>query len=302
MNSIETLCKKYALNPVRFTIKNNIKIIDTDKGRFVLKRKKGTDFNNLSAYLNSRSFNYFPNLISDLNDEYDIFEYVEDIAIPDEQRATDIMYLVSLLHNKTTYYKEIDIDEYKKIFEELNSKIDYLFNYYSDIITIIESKIYMSPSEYLLARNISKIFASLIFCKEELRNWFNLVKEKKKMRYVTTHNNLALDHLLRNDNPFLISWNKSRVDFPIFDYISLYEQGYNNLDYGELLRQYESKYPLFEEERKLLFILISIPEKIEFNNSEYELCKTINKALNKTYRSDQLLMPYYSSYKKEEKT
>lgn len=52
-----------------------------------------------------------------------------------------------------------------KIFEETMEKINYIYNYYMDVINIIESKIYMSPSEYLIARNISKIFSCIYFCK-----------------------------------------------------------------------------------------------------------------------------------------
>ena len=79
------------------------------------------------------------------------------------------MHLISLLHSKTAYYKEIDYDEYKNIYENLNNKIDYIYNYYLDVINMIESKIYMSPSEYLLARNISKIFSCIYFCKKYIR-------------------------------------------------------------------------------------------------------------------------------------
>ena len=38
----------------------------------------------------------------------------------------------------------------------------------------------MSPSEYEFTRNYSKIYASLLFCEEELNNWYSLVKENNK--------------------------------------------------------------------------------------------------------------------------
>lgn len=302
MNNLEEIYSKYTLNPVRFTIKNNAKIIDTDKGCFVIKEKKGSNLNELERYLNSRSFNYLPRIISEENDKYDISEYIKEINIPDEQKASDIISLLSLLHNKTTFYKEIDSGEYKKIYEEIDSKINYLFNYYNDLITIIEDKVYMSPSEYLLARNISKIFATLYFCKNEIKSWYNIVKDKKKMRFVTNHNNISLDHLVRGETPYLVSWNKSKTDLPIFDFMSFYNKGYHNLNYNELLNQYEEKYPLFEEEKKLLFVLISIPDKIDFTNEEYYICKKINFILNKIYRSENLLTPYYSNHQEIDET
>lgn len=85
----------------------------------------------------------------------------------------DLIKLVSLLHNKTTHYKEVDFADYKTIYETLSNNIEYLYSYYNDIITLIETKVYMSPSEYLLARNISKIFGSLNFSKQELENGIN---------------------------------------------------------------------------------------------------------------------------------
>lgn len=38
----------------------------------------------------------------------------------------------------------------------------------------------MSPSEYLIARNISKIFSCIYFCKNEMESWYELVKTKKE--------------------------------------------------------------------------------------------------------------------------
>ena len=97
----------------------------------------------------------------------------------------DLIHTIALLHSKTTYYKDVDIDEYKKIFEETMEKINYIYNYYMDVINIIESKIYMSPSEYLIARNISKIFSCIYFCKNELEQWYEIVKNEKRKRVVT---------------------------------------------------------------------------------------------------------------------
>ena len=67
-----------------------------------------------------------------------------------------MIHLTALLHSKTTYYKEINYDENKKLYESIKNKINYINNYYLDLINNIESKIYMSPYEYLIARNISK--------------------------------------------------------------------------------------------------------------------------------------------------
>ena len=38
---------------------------------------------------------------------------------------------------------------------------DVIYNYYSDIVDVIEEYEYMSPSNYLFVRNVSKLFAAL---------------------------------------------------------------------------------------------------------------------------------------------
>ena len=38
-----------------------------------------------------------------------MYEYIEDVNTPEEQKAIDLVSMMSLLHNKTTYYKEVPI-------------------------------------------------------------------------------------------------------------------------------------------------------------------------------------------------
>ena len=277
----------------KYTIKGKATIIDTNKGHFVLKKNSG---NKIYKYLLSRHFEYFPKVI-DYNDNYILFEYQNDINYDNSQKAFDIMHLIALLHSKTTYYKEIDYDEYKKIYEKLKQEINYIYNYYLDIINIIESNIYMSPSEYLIARNITKIFSCINYCNTELDNWYELIKDNKRKRVVTLHNNLKLDNLIKNKNIYLISWDKSKIDLPIYDIVNFYNTYYLDFDFSILLNEYERIFPLLKEEKLLLNILISIPNKINFNNSEYKKVKIIRKQLDKIYKTEKLL-----TSKKEETT
>jgi len=297
MNKIKELLREKELKPTKYTKKGNATIVDTDNGRFVLKKKKN-DNERTYNYLKSRNFNYFPNLI-DANIDYEIYNYVEEVEIPNEQKLLDIIHIMSLLHNKTTYYKEVDEDKFKEIYETINSEINYLYNYYSDINTVIDGKVYMDPGEYLLARNISKVYAALTFCQMELESWYNIVKDKRKQRYVVLHNNLELSHLLANDNPSLISWDKSKVDIPIYDFLNLYKKHGLDYEFTDLLKIYESNYPLLMEERKLLFILISLPEKIEFNDTIFNNCKKISNHLDYLFKTEKLISPYYTTSKEK---
>ena len=294
---IRSIVKKNALVPKKLTIKNNVRIIDTEKGSFVFK-KKGNNRNvdNIYKYLTSRAFDYYPNKI-DENDEYEMYEYIEDYNEPIEQKAVDIINLLTLLHSKTTFYKEVDFDYYKEIYEELDGRINYLNNYYTDLITIIEASIYMSPSNYLIARNIGKIYGMLNYCHYSLEKWYEKIKDKKKMRVVNIHNNVTIDHYRKKDKPYFVSWNKSKIDSPIYDLLIFYKNHYLDFDFSELFLMYESRYRLTEDERLLLFIYMAIPPKIEVNEREYDLCKKHRKVLDYIYKTDDLISQYNNKLK-----
>lgn len=281
---------------MRYLKKGKTTIVDTNEGKYVLKDKIHNE--HIYEYLNSRSFNYYPKNISSNSDDYDIFEYIENYSIPQEQKAVDLIDLVALLHNKTTHYKEVTEDDYKKIYEDITNNILYLESYYNDLITIIDTKVYTSPAEYLFARNYSKLLASLLFCKDELEKWYEIVKKSQKKRLVVIHNNLKLEHFFRNNNSYLISWNKSRIDSPIFDLYKLYKNDGLNIEFSSLLKRYERSYPLLEDERKLLFILMSMPDNIEFIGNEYDSCMKVSNMIDYIYKTESIISPYYT--KKEE--
>ena len=221
-------------------------------------------------------------------------EYIEQYDIPDEQKIIDLIDLVALLHNKTTHFKETTEDDYKEIYEDISNNVIYLNSYYNDLINIIDTKVYPSPSEYLLARNISKIFASLKYAEHELNEWYEIVKNTNKKRLVVLHNNLDLSHFLRNNNSYLISWEKAKVDIPIFDLYKLYKKVGLDFEFTEILKRYEKNYPLLKEERKLLFILMALPDKVELGNNEYENTKKVGKMVDLVYKTEMIISPYYS--------
>ena len=238
MNDIHSLLKKYGLVINELEKKGRVVIVGTSDKRYVVKQKNESN-SNLFPYLYSRSFNYFPHLYNTDNlDKYDIFDYVNDISMSDQEKGQDIIYLVGLLHSKTTFYQKIDVEDYKIVYEDLKNKILNLKNYYESLNNKIDDEIYMSPSQYLLVRSISKIYASLNYSNYELDNWYDIVKNKDSKRVVTLHNNLRLDHLINNH---LISWNKSIIDSPIYDIYHFYKNEYKNLDFSELLKLYEKK-------------------------------------------------------------
>ena len=297
MYEISEFLKKYNIVPKSYQKNGKATIINTKNGKYVIKNKNRNN-NDILKYLLSRNFDYFPKILSDKDDDYELIEYIEDIDMPEEQKMMDMIDLIALLHSKTTYYKEVDVDDFDKIYDDINNNIAYLYNYYNDIMTIIENKIIYSPSEYLLARNISIIFDTLNFESNLLNKWQELVKDKRKQRYVVIHNNLDIDHFLKDQNNYLISWDKSRIDLPIYDLYKLYKRNNLNYDFETLLKRYERTYPLLEEEKLLFHILILLPDKIEFNDNEFEMCKRISDVIDNLYKTKDYVLPYYSENSK----
>ena len=292
MNNLRSFLNKNDLEIKRLTIKNKTKILDTNRGTLVFKNKDNNiNLTNTFNYLESRAFNNYAKRVFE-NNNYDIYEYINGYNEPDEQKILDLINLLTILHYKTTFYKEVDIDYFKEIYENTINKIEYIYNYYTDIISLIETSIYMSPVEYLIARNISKIYESLNYSKENINKWYELVKDKRRIRVVNIHNNLSLEHYIKSDKPYLISWEKSKIDNPIYDLYNLYLNHYLDFDFNELFINYESKYPLLNEERILLFSLLTIPWKFEFNDTEYNLCKNARKLFDYLYKTEKLVTEY----------
>ena len=268
MNEIRSLVDKYNFKIKKYHAQGKTKIIDTNKGKFVFKRKTNLDKEDIYNYLSAKKFNNYIKPYNEIDDNYEIYPYIDDLIKEDDDKALDIIYLISILHNKTTFYKNFSLEEKNKIYEEHINNLDYLASYYDNIRLIIEEEKYPSPSNYLLIRNISLIYISIDASRYFIKKWYTTVKEKTTKRVCRIHGNLSLDHLIESDNIYLISWDKSKIDIPILDLYEFYKNNYLNLDFDNLFSIYLTKYPLFEEEKYLLFSLMLMPRKLQLNNSE----------------------------------
>ena len=292
--SLEIL--KAIYKPYRYTIKGKATILETTTGDFIIK-PKNKDINELYNYLTNRGFINFPKIIDSSRDEVNVFEYVEDIKLPKEQKCDDLIDIIASLHNKTSYFKEVSEDKFKIIYEDIKKNINYLMNYYNTLYEIGFNEKYSSPSNYLFLRNYYKLNASLKYADIELSNWYELVSKETKIRVALVHNNLELNHLLNNK---LISWDKYTVDTPILDIVNLYKKEWQNMNFSECLSRYIYKFPLLEYEKKLLFILLSLPPPLEKFDSEFKKCQNISNLINYIFKTEELIRPYNTNDEKEE--
>lgn len=291
--SIEVLKSIY--KPYRYTIKGKSTILETTCGNFIIK-PKNKDINELYTYLTNRGFMNYPKIIDSSRDEVNVFEYVEDIKLPKEQKCDDLIEIIASLHNKTSYFKEVSEDKFKSIYEDIKSNISYLSNYYNTLYEIGFNEVYASPSNYIFMRNYFKINASLEYANSELDNWYSLVTNETKIRVCLIHNNLELNHLLNNK---LISWDNYMIDTPVIDIVKLYKNEWKNINFSEILERYIYKFPLLDYEKKLLFILISMPPQIKKSNNEFEKCKVISEVMDYVFKTEELIRPYNTKQEEE---
>lgn len=297
MNKLESLKSLY--KPYRYTIKGKCTILETTSGNFVVKKKpKNKDLYSIFNYLKSRNFDYFPSIISsdsNLREESYVYDYVEENNYINPQKSEDLISLVGLLHSKTSFNKEVQEETYKEIYENIKNNILYLKDYYLKYYELFLKEIYMSPSKYQFVRNYSKISSALNFSEKELDEWYSLVSEKKSERISLIHNNLSLDHYIRSDKDYLISWDYAKFDTPILDLVKLYQNNFWELEFSSIYKKYLSYAPLSESEQKLFFIIISLVPEIKFIDNEFECCKLMRKDLDYIFKTELFLAPYYTS-------
>ena len=240
----------------------------------------------LYDYLLTRGFNYFPRVYSKVGDEIELMDYINSKDIPKEQRLEDLVYITSILHLNTSFDKVIDIDKIKEIYETTTNRLEYIKKYYLDKQNEIEEELYMSPSNYLLIRNISTLYKSIDLSKYYLDKWYTLVKDNTNIRYSFIHGNLKDNNILEDDSIYLISWDKSRIDFPIIDLEILYKNNYLDINIDNILSIYQKKYKLKDEEIFLLFSYLLIPDVLNNYSSEYLRTKDVSNTVlyfDKTY-------------------
>ena len=255
-----------SLNNISY--RGHSRIITTNKGKFVIKEKK-SNLKEIYDYLNVKKYYSYLPITNDYNDSYELYPFVEEVNTDNSSKAVDMVYELAMLHVKTTTYEEVNLDEIKKLYEETNKRIDYLYKYYLDLQDYIESNVYMAPAEYLLIRNISIIYQLLRFSKEKLDAWYQEKEKLKKERYVLLNNNLKLDHFLEGENNYFINWSKARRGIVVYDFLNFFHNNYLELDMKSLYDLYQTKYPFTKDEENLFLALLAIPSEVNFKNSNY---------------------------------
>lgn len=285
--NLEIFTKIY--KPYKIERKNNVYIFKTMDGDYAIKVNPKIDYKKLYTYLESRSFDYIPRMYPDSRDDMVVFEYIDDYGIDNNQKILDLINLVSLLHSKTAYYKDVTNDKYKEIYQLVKENILSVDAYYGEMFDReIVNEVY-SPSIYLFLRNYTLIYNACRYTLEHIETWYLNIQDKNKQRVVLVHNNLKLEHMIKNREEYLISWDQYTFDSPVLDLFNLYKNEWENVSFKEVLDTYNSSFGLNDEERLLFDILISIPYKIDIKDKEYDRCREFRRLINYLGKSSLLV-------------
>lgn len=254
----------------------------------VVRKECNFDIYKLYNYLYSRNFNYLVDIVDYKNREVS-FKYEEDYSIDNKQKGIDFIRLVGLLHSKTSYNKEVSKDKYKSIYDDLNNNILYLSNYYNELFDRLINIEYLLPSSYLFLNNYYVIDSALMYCSDLLNSWNLEVSDSKEQRVSLVHNNLRLEHYIKNDKEYLISFDNYIIDSPVIDLYKFYKNEWMEVNISDLYDEYSNINKLNEDEDMLLKILICMPYKIEFNESEIENVQKVRMLIDYLVNSFKII-------------
>ena len=125
------IIKEKNIHPIAYKKIGDGYFIKDKEKEYVL--KLNTSNYDIYKYLISRSFNNFPENYNNVGDNYDLSLYIPNVKIKRDQKLNDLLEIMSILHKKTAYRREIDLDDIKEIYEDIIKIIDKKMKYYSEI-------------------------------------------------------------------------------------------------------------------------------------------------------------------------
>lgn len=255
---------------------DNLEIIEINNKK-ICKKKSCSNIISKYKYLNSKDFHNY--IDTKIVDGYEIRDYIEEINISKEDKLNELIYTLIMLHTKTTHFKAISLNDIKLFYEKVTDEIGELKIYYNKLFDDNVIYLYLKPSISLLINKISIILIALDNSKYFLDKWYEIMKTKQRKRVVMNHNNLKLSNFIVGNKTYLINFDKSLIDYSIYDLVSLFKNNYESIDMKDIFDLYISKYNLFIEERYLLFSLLLKIDKIDFIDNDVINTRKVNNLI-----------------------
>lgn len=263
MNKLLENVKKYVGDIKKIEYKNNYYIIFSDKVYYL----KEIDYNlkEVFDYFSQIDFSFYGKLLSNYNETYLLYCINKNII--GKKDGERLILVLSLLQEKSITSREYEKEEKKKIYDNIHSMVDQRMKYYLNLQDKIDDFDFPPPSYYLLVKNISNIYKLLHYSFSKLDEWYeksNLIREVFLIKDVCFDNFYSDDEL-----SYFLDYGRGDRGFLINDFVEFYRKECFNVDMNYLFDLYQEKVLLKDYEISLLLCLISIPEKIVFNNNSY---------------------------------
>lgn len=265
MLNIEECLAKYDIQVKRISYSGKYIIIDSEDGKYLLK-KKDSNKEELFNHLKQINYNYYMPIINDFSDYYELYPYYEDNISGNYTKAKEMLYALAILHLKTTTYLDYSQDEVKEIYENTDILIDNMSKYYLDLQDYFEGIEFLSPAQYLLMKNISRIHYLLRMAKSNLEDWY---RDLGSVREVLLLNNVSLSNFRVGEVSYFVDFKDAKNGLVVYDLVNFYKNEVLNVDFFSLFSFYTSKYHLNRDELELFYTLICIPWKITFTKNNY---------------------------------
>lgn len=286
MINLEECCKKYSIFPKKIKKTSSFTILYEEDATYLLKEKDSFK-KELFSYLESIHYPYYLPLLNDYDDSYELYPYLEDKVADFQVKGKQIIQAMSFLHLKSMYIEELDLNKRKELYDGIDKRIEELRVYYENLQDYITQFSFPRVDYYYLINNISMFYESLFMAKHFLEEWYELKPEKVRKSLVL--HNASLDNFRINNNSYFVDFHDCYKDYFIEDFVSFYKREVGNLNMMDLYLEYTSKIPLNKEEKKLLFCLLSIPDKLELNSYTYDNTVKIENELEKIHKTFQFV-------------
>ena len=245
----------------------------------VVYKKTNQKVIDLIDYLKNKGFNNIP--MYRFDKDFITYDYIEDFAKTNEEKALELIKVFALMHSKTSYYKEINSDEINRIYHKYQDHLNYYIVYFKNYFNHKIDNEFLSPDEYLILSNYTVINNYLNLGLSYLEEWFNNISKKSSIRLSVVHNNVNLDHLIINQNNYLISYDHATFDLPIIDLVLFYVKYFDQFDFIKLFNEYNNIDMLDKEEILLLKVLLII--NFKYDDLECFIANTKQNTIFITY-------------------
>ncbi len=276
----------------RYCYEKDKKIIELEDRKIIIIKKTRYDLEKVYQKLKDHNITtiLYP-LAIDQDNVY--FPFVEDKDFTSDEKAKKMVYDLAIWQNKMTSHMPLDVDKIKKTYEYYKKEITTRTMYYKNMQAIVETKVYMSPSEYVFIRHSSILFSAFAFCQTILEKWYEEMMQKKNDRYVYCHGSFELNHFLTASDGYFLHLENAHEGSPTDDFANFYRKNYQDVDMISTFHFYQLKYPFTPEENLFFQLQIVLPEKIEIYPSNLATTKKLTYFYDYLIRTNEFISAIY---------